>query len=68
MSTDTYILMQAAIQAHLQSGGTINEVLEATKQSGLADAQDGSWVDTQGVNKILTDSQKRIRVWLDSIY
>lgn len=58
--SNTYTALQAAIQAHLSSDGTINEVLEALKQTLTLQAQDGAVVETQELNKILRDTQLTI--------
>jgi archaeosine-15-forming tRNA-guanine transglycosylase len=55
--SNTYIALQAAIQEHLSSDGTINEVLEALKQTLTLQAQDGAVVETRELNKILRDTQ-----------
>lgn len=68
MSSPTYITMQAAIQNHMQSGGTVNEVIEALKQSLLADAATGSWVEARELNKILTQTQHALRAKIDELY
>lgn len=55
--SNTYIALQAAIQDHLSSAGTINEVLEALKQTLTLQSKDGAVIETQELNKILRDTQ-----------
>jgi hypothetical protein len=58
--SNTYIALQAAILDHLSSDGTINEVLEALKQTLTLQSQDGAVVETRELNKILRDTQLAI--------
>lgn len=59
-NSNTYIALQAAIQEHLSSDGTINEVLEALKFTLVVQSKDGAVVETQELCKILRDTQLHI--------
>jgi hypothetical protein len=69
MSTaKTYITMQAAIQDHLESGGNINEVIEALKQTLTLQARNGAFIEAREVNKILSSTQMQVRAKIDELY